>query len=66
MVYKSGGRASNFNENDYKLLNDLDSINEIVNDEEIFKERASNAKSRINDINSKKEENQQAILMKEV
>ena len=66
MVYKSGGRGSNFNENDYKLLNDLDSINEIVNDEEIFKERASNAKSRINDINSKKEENQQAVLMKDV
>ena len=66
MVYKSGGRSSNFNENDYKLLNDLDSINEIVNDEEIFKERASNAKSRINDINSKKEENQQAVLMKDV
>lgn len=66
MVHKSGGRGSNFNENDYKLLNDLDSINEVVNDEEIFKERTSNAKTRINDINSKKEENQQAILMNEV
>ena len=68
MVHKSGGRGSNFNENDYKLLNDLDSINEIVNDEEIFKERTSNAKTRINDINAKKEEeeNQQALLMKEV
>ena len=66
MVHKSGGRGSNFNENEYKLLNDLDSINEIVNDEEIFKERTSNAKSKINDINAKKEENQQAVLMKEV
>ena len=66
MVHKSGGRGSYFNENEYKLLNDLDSINEIVNDEEIFKERTSNAKSKINDINAKKEENQQAVLMKEV
>ena len=55
LVHKSGGRKSNFNENDYKLMTDEDTINEIVNDEEIFKERTTNAMIRINDINTKKE-----------
>ena len=55
LVHKSGARKSNFNENDYKITTDEDTINEIVNDEEIFKERTTHAMIRINDINTKKE-----------
>ena len=63
LVHKSGSRKSYLNEKDIKILNDTDSINEIVNDEEIFKDRATHAMIRINDINAKKEDNQQAILL---
>ena len=65
MVHRSGARASNFTESDYKLLNESGSINEIVNNEEIFKERASNAMMRINDINTKKDDSKSGILLKE-
>ena len=65
LVHKSGGRPSNITESDYKLLNDSTSINEIVNDEEIFKERATNAKMRINDINTKKDDGKPGIMLKE-
>ena len=65
LVYKSGARRSNFTESDYKLIQDTDSINEIVNNEEIFKERATKAMERINDINEKKEENNKGIILQE-
>ena len=65
LVYKSGARRSNFTESDYKLIQDTDSINEIVNNEEIFKERATKAMERINDINEKKEENNKGIMLQE-
>ena len=60
-----GGRGSNFTETDYKLMNDVDSINEIVNDEEIFKDRTSNAMMRINDINAEKNDQEPGIMLNE-
>jgi hypothetical protein len=65
LVHKSGGRGSNFTETDYKLMNDVDSINEIVNDEEIFKDRTSNAMMRINDINAEKNDQEPGIMLNE-
>ena len=65
-VHKSDSRGSNFTESDYKLMQDTDSINEIVNADEIFKERTTNAMMRINDINTKKEEeNKPSIMLQE-
>ena len=63
LVQKGSGRGSNFTESDFKLINDDDTINEIVNDEEIFRERATNAKMRINDINSDKNDNKSSLIM---
>ena len=65
LVHKSGSRPSNFTETDYKLYQDSDSINEIVNDNEIFKERATNAMMRINDINTQKEDKKPGIMLQE-
>ena len=65
LVHRSGARGSNFTESDYKLMNDVDSINEIVNDQEIFKDRATHAMIRINDINTKKTDNKNAILLED-
>lgn len=65
LVHKSGGRPSNITESDYKLLNDSTSINEIVNNEEIFKERATNAMMKINDINIKKDDEKPGIMLQE-
>ena len=65
LVHKSGARGSNFTESDYKIFQDSDSINEIVNNEEIFKERATKAMERINDINEKKEEKNKGIMLQE-
>ena len=65
LVHRSGTRGSNFTESDYKLMNDVDSIHEFVNDDEIFKGRATNAMIRINDINTKKTDNENAILLED-
>ena len=46
-------------------MNDVDSIHEFVNDDEIFKGRATNAMIRINDINTKKTDNENAILLED-
>ena len=54
MVHKSGARGSNFNEAHLKELNDTDSINEIVNEDEIFKDRVTNAMMRMSDVHTKK------------
>ena len=64
LVHKGFGRGSNFTESDFKLINDdEDTINEIVNDEEIFKDRTTNAKMRINDINTEKSDNNKPLIM---
>ena len=65
LVHKSGSRASNLTETDYKLYQDEDSINEIVNDNEIFKERATNAMMRINDINTQKDDKKPGVMLQE-
>ena len=66
LVHKSGARRSNFTETDYNLLKDESSINEIVNPDEIFKDRATTAMKRINDINTKKDEdNKSGIMLQE-
>ena len=56
MVHKSGARGSNFNEAHLKELNDTDSINEIVNEDEIFKDRVTNAMMRMSDVHTKNKE----------
>lgn len=65
LVHKSRARASNFTDADYKLLNESGSINEIINNEEIFKERTTNAMIRINDINAKINEQKPGIILQE-
>ena len=67
LVHKSGARGSNFTETDYNMMmQDGNSINEIVNPDEIFKDRATTAMMRINDINTKKEDdNKPSILLQE-
>ena len=56
MVHKSGARGSNFNEAHLKELNDTDSINEIINEDEIFKDRVTNAMMRMSDVHTKNKE----------
>ena len=56
MVHKSGARGSNLNEAHLKELNDTDSINEIVNEDEIFKDRVTNAMMRMSDVHTKNKE----------
>ena len=66
LVHKSGPRKSNFTDADYSMLNDSDTINEIINNDEIFKDRTTNAMMRINDINNNKKESQkEGIMLKE-
>ena len=66
LVHKSGPRKSNFTDADYSMLNDSDTINEIINNDEIFKDRTTNAMMRINDINNNKKECQkEGIMLKE-
>ena len=66
LVHKSGPRKSNFTDADYSMLNDSDTINEIINNDEIFKDRTTNAMMRINDINNNKKDSQkEGILLKE-
>ena len=64
LVHK-GGRGSNFTESDFKLINDNDTINEVVNDEEIFKDITTHAKMRINDINTDTNDNKSSIMLQE-
>ena len=66
LVHKSGPRKSNFTDADYSMLNDSDIINEIINNDEIFKDRTTNAMMRINDINNNKKDSQkEGIMLKE-
>ena len=66
LVHKSGPRKSNFTDADYSMLNDSNTINEIINNDEIFKDRTTNAMMRINDINNNKKECQkEGIMLKE-
>ena len=53
LIHSSGARSSNMTDNEYKMC-DTESINEIINDDEIFKDRTTNAMMRITDANSKK------------
>ena len=66
LVHKSGPRKSNFTDADYSMLNDSNTINEIINNDEIFKDRTTNAMMRINDINNNKKDSQkEGIMLKE-
>ena len=66
LVHKSGPRKSNFTDADYSMLNDINTINEIINNDEIFKDRTTNAMMRINDINNNKKDSQkEGIMLKE-
>ena len=62
MVHKSGARGSNFNEAHLKELNDTDSINEIINEDEIFKDRVTNAMMRMSDVHTKNKEKIKYII----
>ena len=53
LIHSSGARSSNMTDNEYKMC-DTESINEILNEDEIFKDRTTNAMMRITDANSKK------------
>ena len=66
LVHKSGPRKSNFTDADYSMLNDSNTINEIINNDEIFKDRTTNAMMTINDINNNKKDSQkEGIMLKE-
>ena len=54
LVYTSGGRGSDLTESTYKITEDDNSMNEIVNDDDIFKDRTTNAKLRMSGLNSQK------------
>ena len=71
LAQKKVNRTSNFTESDYKIINDIESINEIINDDEIFKRRTHQAMIKINDINDRKKgqdknkDNENIILLQE-
>jgi hypothetical protein len=54
LVYTSGARGSDLTESTYKITEDDNSMNEIVNDDDIFKDRTTNAKLRMSGLNSQK------------
>ena len=65
LVHKSEGKlAPNFSQLDNKLMNDETArIKDFTSNQEIFKERNTNAIMRINDINSKKDDIKTGILL---
>ena len=67
LVHRHSKRGSNYTENDYKIMNDISSLDEIINDDEIFKDRSNQAKIKIKNINSRKKnnDNEKILLLQE-